>query len=172
MMKFYVLLLTVLYCLFVSHAFDPVPPMKCDRVNEVYSDNISPCGNLCENYGQRCTIVNKMAITGCDCVKGYARLGEQGRCVQIDSAQCVLRYPASKENCALRPNEEYVEGTYDCQTLCETTLTGPCQLLSLLPINDCFCKRGYARIEGGGPCVPICSRKCLQKVRYPRSCAE
>lgn len=74
---------------------DPSLP-RCVGNNEVYSDNISPCGNTCENYGQRCTIVNKMAITGCDCIKGYARLGENGKCVKVDSPQCVQRYSPSE----------------------------------------------------------------------------
>lgn len=67
----------------------------CTRPNEEYSDNISPCGNTCEVYGQRCNIVNKKAITGCDCIKGYARLGEKGKCVKVDSPQCIQRYPPS-----------------------------------------------------------------------------
>lgn len=78
----------------------------------------------------------------------------------------------SAENCAARPNEEYVENTSDCQTLCQTVLSGPCQVMSLLPIKDCYCKRGYARIDGGEPCVPICSTECLQKVRRPQQCKK
>lgn len=67
----------------------------CSEPNEIFNNNISPCGNTCEVYGQRCTIVNKRANTGCDCIKGYARLGEQGKCVKVDSAECVRRYSNS-----------------------------------------------------------------------------
>lgn len=81
-------------------------------------------------------------------------------------------YDFFAENCALKPNEEYFENTYDCQILCETVLAGPCQLLSLLPINDCFCKRGYARIAAGGLCVPVCSKRCLRKIKIPEPCPE
>lgn len=76
------------------------------------------------------------------------------------------------ENCVLKPNEEFIENTYDCQSLCETVLTGPCEILSLLPISDCYCKKGYARIQAaGGACVPICSQQCLRKIKIPDSCA-
>lgn len=62
----------------------------CTRPHETYTYGINPCGNTCVNYLKKCNMLTLIAINGCDCIPGYARLYVDGECVSVDDIICKM----------------------------------------------------------------------------------
>lgn len=84
----------------------PTPPPSCRGPFEVYTVGISPCGNTCANYKKPCAIRTLVAIKGCDCIRGYARLSKGGKCVSIHDEKCVKQRQQLRNRCSCSCNED------------------------------------------------------------------
>lgn len=79
--------------------------------------------------------------------------------VLLFTVMILTKNQISSTNVCTRPNEVYVYGASPpCQRYC-SQLNRDCCLNTLLPVNGCFCKNGFARNEYG-ICTPINSRRC------------
>ncbi|KAG4068864.1 hypothetical protein HA402_005012 [Bradysia odoriphaga] len=87
----------------------------------------------------------------------------------IDAARDIVPSP---EECAKYPNEEFAIDLARCQNTCEFYgRTFDCQNY-YKPRGDCYCKKGFARIEEDGECVSITENAaCVARLSIqPGSC--
>lgn len=60
------------------------------RLNEVFSEGKSACGDNCDTIGVPCQINTLIAVTGCACKAGYARY--LGTCIKVTDPRCSAQY--------------------------------------------------------------------------------
>ncbi|KAG4066329.1 hypothetical protein HA402_000553 [Bradysia odoriphaga] len=70
----------------------------CSAPYEIYRVGISPCGNTCSNYKKPCNIATLIAIEGCDCIDGYARIFLNGPCVSVTDKRCEVQWSTKPTN--------------------------------------------------------------------------
>ncbi|GAB0100411.1 cysteine-rich venom protein 6-like [Sergentomyia squamirostris] len=123
------------------------PKNKCPTTcptHEVFID----CGSVCQDNCEQNQACTEQCVRGCFCEPGYARI--DGVCVPRDKCP---------NNCP--NNEEFLDCGSACQDNCNQNqpCTDQC-------IRGCFCKSGYARIDG--ICVPRkkCSTECPLNEHY------
>lgn len=68
------------------------------------------------------------------------------------------------------PNAEFTCLGGGCQRTC-AGLDRPCCVYTLVPVQGCFCKTGYA-LNKYGVCVPECIRACQREKLKPCKCGE
>ncbi|XP_055677620.1 zonadhesin-like isoform X2 [Lutzomyia longipalpis] len=130
-----------------------VPQYKCPQpfcpVNEVWLDcfQAPACDRECTEVGKQCDSVGSSCNAGCFCRLGYARHPSTGEC--IPTSKCPTSNPVS-EKCPW--NEVFQQCEFRCTESCDTTL---CSRVRQICEKGCFCKQGYARING--KCVPQAS---------------
>ncbi|GAB0100412.1 hypothetical protein DMENIID0001_164520 [Sergentomyia squamirostris] len=124
-----------------------IPRSKCPSscpAHEVFLE----CGTACQDDCLQNKLCINKCIKGCFCEPGYARI--DGVC--IPRAKCPNNCPA---------NEEFLDCGSACQDNCDQSQ--PCTDQCL---RGCFCKSGYARIDG--VCVPRnkCPAECPKNEHY------
>ncbi|XP_059621108.1 zonadhesin-like [Phlebotomus argentipes] len=148
-------------CALLSPSFADSAKLKgetCGR-NEVYTDCGRDCQTTCDNMGVKCPITHIICPAGCYCQPGYARIYEDGCCVEQDIC------PSSP--CG--DNEQWLECGDPPQPIpCpQNCLDVGKECTEELPTCDapvpggCYCKPGFARAPDSERCVPIesCSAK-------------
>lgn len=116
-----------------------VEPENC-HTNECSDDREwlecgSPCQDLCDDGTIYCK--PGRCIPGCYCKEGF---------VEVDG-KCVRKEEYCQEECC-GANEEWQWGSA-CSEKCEKDVKDCFQLIT----KDCYCKKGYVRIDG--KCVPV-----------------
>uniref|UniRef100_A0A1B0D7N2 TIL domain-containing protein n=2 Tax=Phlebotomus papatasi TaxID=29031 RepID=A0A1B0D7N2_PHLPP len=134
------------------------PDRYCPK-NEVWlvCGQAPACQETCDGVDYECEARkdSRVCPSGCYCRRGYVRHPTTGLCIR--KRDC----PSKQPQCGY--NEQYQECGYRCVEQCKAD-SKQCKYEKCE--SGCFCKEGYARING--QCVPFenCAQKCPPNEQY------
>lgn len=138
-----------------------------------------------------------IALSGCDCIEGYARLSAGGECVSVDSISCKLKTILTIEPTTQPPKlpltgktlkmvNEYKKQIHMFELIvvctrpfenytvgispCGNTCANykkKCSIQPLLPISGCDCIPGYARLCEDDDCIAVDNIRCQLRMENP-----